>query len=52
MLNFRGKKKKAGRDWHHHSRALQRRSMGQGGITGCQNDAQPPGVVPGFGNYF
>jgi hypothetical protein len=22
---------KAGRDWHHHSRALRRRSMGQGG---------------------
>jgi hypothetical protein len=25
------KPKKAGRDWHHHSRALHRRSMGQGG---------------------
>jgi hypothetical protein len=23
--------KKAGRDWHHHSRALRRQSMGQGG---------------------
>jgi hypothetical protein len=24
-------RKKAGRGWHHHSRALRRRSMGQGG---------------------
>jgi hypothetical protein len=39
-------RKKAGRGWHHHSRALHRRSMGQGGITGCQYDARAPGVVP------
>jgi hypothetical protein len=26
-----GLQQKAGRDWHHHSRALRRRSMGQGG---------------------
>ena len=29
--NLRIHKKKAGRSWHHHSRALRRRSMGQGG---------------------
>jgi hypothetical protein len=28
---IRPEKKKAGRSWHHHSRALRRRSMGQGG---------------------
>ena len=37
--NFRANKK-VGHDWHHHSRALRRRSMGQGGITGCREDAQ------------
>ncbi|QPF91175.1 hypothetical protein [Bradyrhizobium commune] len=26
---------KVRRDWHHHSRALRRRLMGQGGIAGC-----------------
>lgn len=28
-------RKKVRRDWHHHSRALRRRLMGQGGIAGC-----------------
>jgi len=27
-----GPQRKAGRGWHHHSRAPHRRSMGQGGI--------------------
>jgi hypothetical protein len=26
--------------------------MGQGGITGCQYDAQTPGLVPGIYFYF
>jgi hypothetical protein len=30
---------KVGRDWHHHSRALRHRSMGQGGMTGCRDYA-------------
>jgi hypothetical protein len=36
-LDFR--RKKVGRDWHHHSRALRHRSMGQGGMTGCRDYA-------------
>jgi len=34
--------KKAGRDRHHHGRALRRRLMGQGGITGCRDDSPRP----------
>ena len=44
--------KKAGRDRHHHSRALRRRSMGQGGITGCRDDSQRPRVVPAAVKIF
>jgi hypothetical protein len=32
--------KKIGRDRHHHGRALRRRSMGQGGMTGCRDDSR------------
>jgi hypothetical protein len=44
--------KKAGRSWHHHSCALRHRLIGAGGITGWQDDAQAPGIVPAPQNNF
>ena len=35
-------RKKAGRGWHHHSRALHRRSMGQGGRPAAGMTPEPP----------
>jgi hypothetical protein len=39
-LRFELLQTKVRRDWHHHSRALHRRFMGQGGITGCRDDSR------------
>jgi hypothetical protein len=44
--------KKAGRGWHHHSRALHRRSMGQGGITGCRDDSSRQKSFPSEQRFF
>ena len=44
--------KKVGHGWHHHSRALRRRSMGQGGITGSLEDAEAPAGVPAASKKF
>src|ERR1700732_3445934 len=38
--------KKVGRDWHHHSRALRHRSMGQGGDDRLPGLRSAPKVVP------
>ena len=44
--------KKAGRDRHHHGRALHRRSMGQGEITGCFDDSEAPKSFQPVQNFF
>jgi hypothetical protein len=45
-------RKKVRRDWHHHSRALRRRLMGQGGIAGCRDDSWAQESFPAVVNFF
>jgi hypothetical protein len=44
--------KKAGRGWHHHSRAPRHRSMGQGGRPAAGMTPKPPGWFLPSKNFF